>query len=84
MADEGVRFAVSSRKNKKYMATLPDGRKVHFGDSRYQQFRDSTPGGEFKHLDHGDSKRRENYLARHGREAQMYSPKWFSMTYLWS
>lgn len=74
----------STRKNKKYMAVFSDGRpSVHFGDSRYQQWRDSTPLKAFTHLDHRDEKRRAAYYARHGRSAEMYSAKWFSHKYLW-
>ena len=28
----------SSKKNKKYVVTLKDGKKVHFGDSRYEDY----------------------------------------------
>ena len=83
MADKGVTFAVSSRENKKYVATLPDGKKVHFGDKRYGQYKDSTPLKAFKAADHGDPKRKENYYQRHGKEAKKHSPKYFSHRYLW-
>ena len=43
---------VSKRKNKKYAVDY-DGKKIHFGDVRYDDY-----------LDHGDDKRRENYLKR--------------------
>ena len=65
------------------MATLPDGRVVHFGDARYEQYRDSTPLRLYAHLDHGDPERRRLYYARHGREADRYTAKWFSHKYLW-
>ena len=38
-----MRIEASTRKHKKYVATLDDGSKVHFGDKRYQHFHDSTP-----------------------------------------
>jgi len=57
-------YEKSTAKNKKLM-TVVDGKKVHFGDSRYQQFKDRT--GIWKDLDHGDKKRRENYRNRHGK-----------------
>jgi hypothetical protein len=60
-----VEIQPSDRKFKKYVALLPDGRKVHFGDKRYQQFKDSTGLGLYSHLDHGNKKRRENYFSRH-------------------
>ena len=41
------------RKNNKYVATLPGGKKIHFGSSNYLDF-----------LIHEDKERRERYLAR--------------------
>ena len=43
----------SSRKNNKYMVTLPSGKKVHFGSPKYPDY-----------LTHQDKDRREKYLAR--------------------
>ena len=43
----------STRKNNKYVATLPGGKKIHFGSSKY-------PG----YLIHKDKERKERYLAR--------------------
>ena len=43
----------STRKNNKYMATLPSGKKVHFGSPKYADY-----------LTHKDKERRDNYLAR--------------------
>ena len=43
----------SSRKNNKYMATLPGGKKIHFGSSQYPDY-----------LIHRDKERRDRYLAR--------------------
>jgi hypothetical protein len=53
-----IEFEKSTRKNKKYLAGVYDARgelirKSHFGDSRYQHYRDSTPVKLFSHLDHG-------------------------------
>ena len=73
----------STRQHKKYMAFFSDGRpSVHFGDNRYQQYRDTTTLKLYKHLDHNDVKRRKAYYDRHGK-AEMYSAKWFSHKYLW-
>ncbi len=73
----------STRKHKKYMAVFSDGRpSVHFGDNRYEQYRDSTSLKLYKHLDHGDKKRQKAYFDRHGK-AELYSAKWFSHKYLW-
>ena len=41
----------STRKNNKYMATLPGGKKIHFGSSHYPDF-----------LIHKDKERKERYL----------------------
>lgn len=57
-------FYKSNRKNKKYMAYSPTGKKVHFGDSRYQHYRDTTGLGLYSHLDHNDKDRKKRYLAR--------------------
>ena len=84
MADKGVVIAVSARKDKKYVAVLPDGKKVHFGDPSYGQFKDTTPLKAYKGLDHGDPQRQENYYRRHGKEAKKHSPKYFAHRYLWS
>lgn len=74
----------STRRHKKYMAVFADGLpSVHFGDSRYQQYRDSSGLGLYSHLDHFDPKRRRAYFARHGLEAKPYSAKWFSHKFLW-
>lgn len=73
----------STRKYKKYMAVFEDKTKIHFGDNRYEQFKDSTNLQLFAHLNHLDSKRKKNYYSRHGKEAKLYSAKWFSHKYLW-
>ena len=43
----------SSRKNNKYMVTLPSGKKVHFGSSKYEDY-----------TIHKDKERRDKYLSR--------------------
>ena len=43
----------SNHKNKKYMVTLKNGDKIHFGDNRYEDF-----------LFHNNWKRRVNYRKR--------------------
>jgi hypothetical protein len=58
------KFSKSKAKNKKYAVRTPGGKLINFGDSRMQQFKDSTGLGLYSHLDHGDSKRRKSYLAR--------------------
>lgn len=39
-----------------------DGKTIHFGDSKMEQFKDKT--GIWKSKDHGDKERRKRYLAR--------------------
>ena len=72
----------STRAHKKYMIKYKD-RWVHFGDNRYQQYRDSTPLKLYKHLDHNDPQRRKNYYQRHGKTAKIGTAKYYSHKYLW-
>ena len=73
----------STRRYKKYMAVFNDGRpSVHFGDNRYQQYRDTTPLRLYSKLNHDDEQRKRAYYARHG-VARTHSAKWFSHKYLW-
>ena len=44
----------STRKNKRYMVKTPKGKTIHFG----------AKGGS-TYIDHGDLKKRENYIKRH-------------------
>ena len=74
----------SSTKNKKYSVyVMKEGRKrlIHFGDSRYPQYRDKL--GHFSKLDHGDKKRRDLYYARHGPSNDKNSARYFSHKFLW-
>ena len=73
----------STRQFKKYMAVFSDSKTVHFGDNRYGQYRDKTRLKLYTRLDHNDPKRKDNYYARHGVDAKLYTPKWFSHKYLW-
>lgn len=72
----------SNRKNKKYMVLTKNG-VIHFGDSRYQQFKDRI--GDFKHLDHNDEKRKLLYYKRHGDKdtTNKESAKYWSHKILW-
>ncbi len=75
---------------KKYNAIIEDKKtkkrqKIPFGDRRYQQYRDSTGLKLYSRLDHGDEKRKKNYLARHEKTRhKKFSSSWFASTYLWS
>ena len=73
----------STRKHKKYMAVFKNGKAVHFGDNRYEQFKDSTGLGVYSHLNHGNLERRKRYYSRHGTKTKLYSAKWFSHKFLW-
>ena len=60
----------SNHINKKYMVDTVkwNGKvynNVHFGDKRYQQFKDSTPLKLYSNLDHNDTNRRRLYHLRH-------------------
>ena len=75
---------VSRAKHKKYSVyVMRDGRRklIHFGDRRYQQFRDRL--GHFSHLDHNDQRRRELWYARHGRTNDRSSPRYWAARVLW-
>ena len=85
-----------SNKYKKYIAYMKDGRKIPFGDRRYEHYKDSVPvelgGSKWSHKDHLDKSRRRNYRARHAgvrvkngdRTIDVkYSPSWFSYYFLW-
>lgn len=84
-----IRFKKSTKKIKKYMAVLQNKHTnrlvhVHFGDSRYGQFKDRTPLKLYSHLDHNDKKRKSNYIRRHSKDINKpYSASWFSLKYLW-
>lgn len=64
---------VSPRKNKKY-AIMIDGKWVHFGDSRYEDF-----------TGHGDERRRELFRKRNAKwaTAAKDSPAYLSYKILW-
>ena len=48
-----AKIGLSTKKEKKYMVTTPDGKIVHFGQMGYQDY-----------TRHKDKKRRKNYLTR--------------------
>ena len=83
-----IKIEKSTRKNKKYKAIISEKNKrdrtVHFGDSRYPQYKDTTGIGAFTSKNLLDEKRRKNYFPRHGKVAKKYSAKFFSHKYLWS
>ena len=79
----GVPF-VSDRIHKKYSVyVMCNGRKrlLHFGDNRYQQYRDRA--GVFAALDHSNKRRRDRYYQRHGASDDKCSAKYWSHRILW-
>lgn len=75
----------SKRENKKYVAIVfKDGKKIgtfHFGDTRYQHFKDLV-SDTYRHLDHNDNDRRRLYRIRH-KEGEFPSSAWFAYNLLW-
>ncbi len=82
---DGITFMKSNRPDKKYVGIFKDGTKIHFGHPSYSQWKDSTGLGLYKHLDHGDKKRRDNYHARHkcSQITNKKSAGFLSCKYLW-
>jgi hypothetical protein len=85
-------FEKSNRKNKKYMVFY-NGKWIHFGDTRYEQYRDSTPLKLYVNLDHLDPVRKKSYLARakgiKDKDGNLTyldknSPNYYSIKYLWT
>ena len=83
-------FKKSQVKGKKYSALIQHKknervRKINFGATGYEHYRDSTGLRLYSHLDHGDKKRRTSYKARHSVYLRKgyYSPSYFSYTFLW-
>jgi hypothetical protein len=68
MKERVIKIRPSTRKGKKYMATMEDGRTIHFGASDYEQYKDSTGIGKYSSKNHGDSQRRQRYFSRHSGE----------------
>ena len=71
----------SSRKNNKYMVTLPSGKKVHFGSPAYEDY-----------TIHKDEDRRAKYLSRASKIKNkrgeltcedIESPNYWSIKLLW-
>lgn len=87
---------------KKYTAFVQDKktkkiRKLHFGASDYEQFKDRTPLQLYAHKNHNTRKRMQNYFSRHSgtkkrkqaialekrKSKNYYTPKILSHIYLW-
>ena len=72
-----AKIGLSTKREKKYMVTTPDGKIVHFGQMGYQDY-----------TRHKDKKRRKNYLTRSSRikgnwKKNKYSPNNLSRKLLW-
>jgi hypothetical protein len=76
---------VSKSKNKKYSVYVKNDndkpKLIHFGDSRYGQYRDKI--GNYSKLDHNDKKRKDLYYKRHGKSTNKNSAKYWSHKILW-
>ena len=72
-----AKIGLSTKKEKKYMVTTPDGKIVHFGQMGYEDY-----------TKHKNKTRRKNYLTRSGRikgdwKKNKYSPNNLSRKLLW-
>lgn len=83
-------FVKSNTANKKYDAILINRKtkkekRIPFGDSRYEHYKDKTGLGLFTSKNHLDKKRRDLYKMRHQKDIKdgYYSAGYFSMHYLW-
>ena len=74
-------FKVSTRKGKKYDVYKDGKYLVSFGSKSYAHYYDKI--GFYKHLNHLDNKRRDNYYNRFGKYAKPETAKWFAHNYLW-
>jgi hypothetical protein len=86
-----IRFVKSDKAGKKYTAVLKNKKtggekRVHFGASAYEQYRDTTGVGAWSHKNHLDEGRRSNYRSRHageGNESNFPNAGYFAYHTLW-
>jgi hypothetical protein len=75
----------STRAGKKYQVYVKSAsgnpKLIHFGDSKYGQFKDKL--GLYSSKDHGDPKRKKAYYSRHGPATSKDTPKYWSHKILW-
>ena len=102
MKERIVSFRRSRRQGKKYEAVVEHKntkkrRRIHFGATGYQQYKDSTPLKLYARGNNGTIKRRNNYFNRHSgvksktkavalekrKSRGLYNPKILSHIYLW-
>ena len=75
---------ISKAKNKKYSVYIMKNNKkklIHFGDKRYQHFKDKL--GHYSSLNHNDKKRKELYYKRHGKTHDKNTAKYWANRILW-
>lgn len=75
---------VSKAPNKKYSVYVKNGtgkKLIHFGDKRYQHYKDVL--GHYAHLNHLDKDRRNNYYSRHGKAPSKDTAKYWAHKILW-
>lgn len=81
---KGFTYERSTKKGKKLMVTV-DGKTIHFGDTKYQQYKDKT-GLLPASSNHGSLKRRESYLKRAqgiGHTSDPTSANYHAINILW-
>ena len=74
----------SQAKNKKYSVYVKKGSKVrliHFGDKRYQHFKDKLK--VYSNLDTNDNNKKRLYYARHGYTKDKNTAKYWANKILW-
>jgi hypothetical protein len=72
------KYDVYDSRNKQYITSFG---AIRPNGTPYEQYFDKI--GYYSYGDHHDKKRLSNYYSRHGNEATLLSPKWFSNRYLW-
>lgn len=81
MKFKGYNIYKSDKLKKKYYA-LVNNKKVYFGDTSYQHYKDKL--GVYSYLNHLDPKRRKLYKSRHEKNRHIKgSAGWFSDQILW-
>jgi len=87
-----VGFEKSKSKNKMYTAVIKNKktgrtRKINFGHSGMENYRDTTGLNAYPNLIHGDAIRRKAFKSRFRKTFEKnrlyYTPMFFSWKYLW-
>ena len=80
---ENYEIKISTRKNKKYDVFKNGNYHLSFGDSRYQQYKDTTPLKHYSNLDHNDKQRLKNYYSRFRMTGDKNLARYWSNKFLW-